>query len=132
MQLKRILALITIAAALAGAADRWTLIGTAAKGERVFIDWHSLEYHAPPDSWEDWAAIWVKTTSGTSGKYTLAHFELNRPKRRFRVIAVIEYAADGDVLNSAQSSTGSWNEVVPDSIVEAVFNIVFPPGKEAK
>jgi hypothetical protein len=129
--MKTILTLITIAAALAGglsAADRWTEVADATNGDRFFLDYQSIEYHlASPD---DRATVWEKTTQ-SSGKSNLDHLELNRTTKSFRILSFVEYGSDGNVLRTIYSP-GTWVEVIPDSISEMIFNVIFPPAKGAK
>ena len=128
--MKHILILITMAAALAGglsAADRWTLVGHSSRNG-YFLDYQSINYHGT--SPHDYATFWEKVVE-SDGKFSVIHMEYDHAARCFRVLSGTDYTADGSTLGTG-SPPLEWVEIPPDSFGEAIFDIVFPPRKEAK
>ena len=56
--------------------------------------------------------------------YDLSLIEVNCSEKKFRLLAFSYYNQDGSLISSITSDSSSWNFIAPDSILEALFDIV--------
>lgn len=101
-------------------AAHWVRIGTMGDGLTWYGDTESRSYRT---SNHDTVAIWVKEVQ-KSGDYSLYRYELRRA-HFLRVLQAVNYDASGGVLSSGSTLTG-WDEIVPDSAGEFLYNWIFP------
>lgn len=56
--------------------------------------------------------------------YDLSSMEFNCSEKKFRLLTFSYYNQNGSLISSFTSDSSSWNFIFPDSILEALFNIV--------
>jgi hypothetical protein len=126
---KRILTLCVLTAALVAAqpAERWTHWFTAGgEGNTTlyyYLDASSLRYRASKSTNvpNDYASIWTKVVTQSSGVFHLDHIEQHYATRHQRILSWAEYDAKGNPISSS-STPGAWNDIVPDSVADGLFH----------
>ena len=56
--------------------------------------------------------------------YDNSLIEFNCSEKKSRLLTFSYYRQDGDLITSFTPDSSSWNFIVPNSILEALFNIV--------
>lgn len=114
--MKRIFTLILLAGAmLAGlnAEDkRWILAASSQDGKTdLYVDSQTLGRDG------ETLLVWEKFAH-RSGEYYLDRMQIQR-NRRFRILSITAYNADGDVTGSSSTPT-EWTDVAPGSLQETL------------
>jgi hypothetical protein len=118
---RRISVLLILSAVLMARSHDWVKMGETALGA-AYYDCNSLQYKS-----HDYASLWVKIDI-KDGDTMTAHWQFHRPTRRMRVLAGITSGQDGRVLHST-TEPDEWREVIPGSLVERAFYVLFPERK---
>jgi hypothetical protein len=117
----------------AGYSADWKLIGTSLETD-YYYDPQSIQLLS-----QDIARVWMKKIYpkkkvqeyikgiGPEFKelsYDESLIEFNCNENKNRRLTFTYYNQDGGVISTSTSDSSSWNFIVPDSILEALFNIV--------
>jgi hypothetical protein len=101
---------------LAHASD-WVEVCRTAKDEPVYIDRSSVRVNG------DTATVWQKVANKDGSEYRF-HAEFLRAARKSRYLSSVTYDADGNVVKTT-SDPSPWIDIIPDSVGEDVYNVVF-------
>jgi hypothetical protein len=126
--MKRLFAILLLAVVAASAAD-WVEYGRATDGMLAFYDKNSVQYSAGPGS-EEHVTVWAKDVD-SDGSYTISHWQLARTARMHRILTFAGYTANGQTRNSS-TVPGPWVEIIPDTIGEGLYNVLFKPRDSSK
>jgi len=111
----------------------WKLIGTS---------WETDYYYDPQSEQvlsKDIVQVWIKKIYGEKKvkefikgigpefkelSYDNSLIEFNCSEKKSRLLTFSYYRKDGGLITSFTPDSSSWNFIVPNSILEALFNIV--------
>ncbi len=68
--------------------------------------------------------VWIRTAEAKSQGYSLDRYELKCAARKLRLASSTDYDKDGRVLHSTSFDSASWDDVIPDSVGEAILQTV--------
>lgn len=120
--MKRIFALIILAASLVGGAlagARWTLFMNMADGSKTYLDVNSLQWSPDRSNFKGW----IKGVE-PDNSYTLMHIELDRETKRNRFTALAHYNAKG-ILDQSSDEVSAWEDILPDSLADNLYDAAF-------
>ena len=116
-----------------GWAADWKLIGTSWETDFLY-DPQSVSLLS-----QDNVKVWVKKIYGEKKvkeyikglgpefkelSYDFSLIEFNCSEKKFRLLAFSYYNQDGGLISSFTPDSSFWNFIVPNSILDALFNIV--------
>jgi len=70
---------------------------------------------------------WIKSAQKDTGKplaYSLTRYELNCHSNQLRATSTVHYEKDGTLLDSFTPKNPAWDDLVPDSIGEHIWQTV--------
>ncbi len=97
---------------------RWVPVS---RNGRTYVDMQSIRYR-PSDP--NYATFWLKTND-KDGTVMLAQWEMHR-NRLHRSLVAYFYNAAGEMTNYSDKA-GEWTELVPESVMEVMYDYLFPP-----
>ena len=100
-------------------AANWYCIGADSSGKQWYIDNQSASKSYGV------AVVWVKTVR-EDGTYDLCQWEITRD-RKIAILQAAAYNADNELIDSysADPWQKKYNAVIPDSIGEEIYNLVW-------
>jgi hypothetical protein len=111
----------------------WKLFGTDAEGNSRYYDPQSIKRVS-----KDIVQVWTKMVFKEKGEQFMIRklgpefkgldsetvfYEFNCNEKKRRTLSLTFYKKDGSVLNNS-GNTSSWSFIVPESVLESLFNIV--------
>lgn len=124
--MKRIFIFLLIAAGLAhiASAASWVEFGQSLDGKTTgYVDVDSMQVRSEP------ASVWIKYVA-EAGNYGMHHTQFRRDTRQYRFLKIVTYGKDGNVIDSSDYGESSlWRDIPPGSLVEILYEVVYPPGK---
>lgn len=133
-----LIALTILGPAKVPAAD-WKLLGSD-DGFSYFYDSTSISYPS-----KNIGKVWTKTVYKEKGRaqtleafrdnrellnliknvdHTVNLFEIDCPEKKFRTLSGVFYSKSGKVLKTIESTSGTWKSIPPDTIYEALHELV--------
>lgn len=120
-ELKKLLIGLLLGLGCCGAmAEEWTFLGDS-NGFNLYIG-KVNRTGIYPKAWTKFEFKKYQIVSGKKVKQTLYQYEFDCASDSFRVLRVVDYYTNGD--HSADYLTGKWQEIVPDTTAEGMFNAV--------
>lgn len=114
-------ALATASAAPSYAAD-WVRISTASNGAVYFADGSTIVTEGTKK--KVWIKIDFSRVKTEKARSALERWEFLCTGKQMRVASGVSYAPDGSTFNSFQNSYATWEDVIPDSMGEAVMEMI--------
>jgi hypothetical protein len=118
--MKRILTLMIFSASLLGAQDRWVNFFIPAAGGAAYYDAETVHYRASDNQF---VTAWVRVVEPDGG-HTLLHVEVHATTRHMRSLWMVEYDANQRQIATG-SSTTAWDDIVPESLADALFHRLY-------
>lgn len=107
-------------AVAATAASDWEKLLDMADGSVSWVDVNSMQLS---EDHSDFKA-WFKNVAADKKTYIVMRVELDRETKRSRLLAITQYTA-GNVRIDGVSKATEWEDIVPDSLMDVVFDLVF-------
>lgn len=117
--MKRAIILLLLLGLAAFAASQWEKLLDMADGSVSYIDVNSMQLS---EDHSDFKA-WLKNVAADKS-YAVVRFELDRETKRSRLLAITRYSAK-DIRIDGVSKPTEWEDIVPDSLMDVVFDLVF-------
>jgi hypothetical protein len=136
--MKCILVLIALSMPLVvGASDqtnRWLRFFDGVEGSHSYLDIQTLDYRsaagapAMPDS-AAYATVWVKSIDPS--RTLMMRLRFHHASRQNQALTIVAYSPSGERLGS-KDTPGAWEETVPDSMADVLFQCLFGPDKSSE
>ena len=98
-------------------ATDWIYVGGNSYGQLVYVDKDSVtKSHGEVEGW-------VKFVKPDNGKL-LSRFSVRERDQTFAIVAVLDYDEKGKVVNRYTEDNPKYEMIVPDSIIDRVYNIL--------
>ena len=108
--------------------DRYEYNGTDYKGKQYYVDTQSIVYADIPNHFRFWYKV-LNADLGVNNRlsqfaYTLICIEVNFAQNTYRFVEDASYNANGHLVDSYVYTQIIWNNIVPNSIMENLCNVV--------
>lgn len=99
-------------------AASWYWIGYTPNGSQFYIDNSSVQKNA------NYALVWTKVVT-SDGHRDIEKLFISRPAKKFTLMSIIRYNADGDITYYHDYTKPHWLSIIPGTMTESLYRHIW-------